>query len=301
MNPAAGNGNGMKVWHQIEPILIQRNQPYRAAYTEGERDAYRFVLDFLADDRTTTIVAVGGDGTLHEVANGICQAQSDIPLGYIPAGSGNDFARGHGIPMQPEKALELLLGPHTTILSDRLRIGERIAMNSIGAGFDARVARVTNTASYKKWFNTLRLGKLAYVITLARVLFSYKPGRTTLTVDGQSYHYDHVWLIAVVNIPYIGGGMAICPDASPTDGIANVCVVSNIGKLKLLLLFPRVYKGTHTNMKETHFHSGRQMMITADQPLDVHMDGEAAGSTPISLTVQSAAVRVIVPQSRGEL
>ncbi len=299
INPTSGNGYGIKAWQQIERILIARSRPYKAAFTQAARDAYSITGDFLGDGRMNAIIAVGGDGTLHEVANGIHHASSHIPLGCIPAGSGNDFARGYGIPMQIEDALVAILDPHDLLDADVLKMGERIAMNAIGAGFDARIARVTDTSGYKGWLNKLGLGKLAYVVSLIRVLVTYKPCQATVTVDGQTYTYKQVWLITTANIPHIGGGMAICPMATPTDGLADICVVSGITKLKLLLLFPRVYKGAHINLKEVRFHRGRQIRITADQPLDIHMDGESAGECPAAFEVHPGKVRVIIPKIKS--
>lgn len=300
VNPNSGNGHGVRAWQQIERILMHRSIPYKVAYTKAARDAYSYAASFITDHRISALIAVGGDGTLHEVANGIHQSKSTTPLGFIPAGSGNDFARGFGIPMQIKQALELIVGPHALMQADVIRNGQRVAVCSIGTGFDGLAARVTNTASYKKWLNRLYLGKLAYVISLVRVLVTFKPCETTVTIDGHKHTFQDAWLIATANSPHIGGGMAICPEAMPTDGVADICVVSGISKLKFLSVFPRVYKGTHTSLEAAHFLRGKHIQIATAKPLDIHMDGESAGFSPVVLEVLPAAIQVIVPIKAGE-
>lgn len=118
-------------------------------------------------------------------------------------------------------------------------------------------------------------------------------------VDGVKHELDKAWLITTANIPYFGGGMKICPEANPADGSAEICVVSGIGRLTLLAVFPKVYKGSHTSHPAVHFFRGRHISIEAVHPLDVHMDGEAASSTPLSLEVIPAALTVIGSNQRA--
>jgi len=295
VNPVSGNGKGLKTWRLLETNLTAKGISYRVIFTEAARDAIRHTASFAVDSTITTIVAVGGDGTVHECANGIYSAGSDKPLGYIPAGSGNDFARGFGIPSHPIDALNLIIEEHTILQADLIRYNDRIAINSVGIGFDGRIALVTNTAPYKRWLNRIKLGKVAYVISLIRVLATYQPCAVTLTVDGIEQHIKDVWLIAVANIPYYGGGMMICPQANPTNGMIEMCVVSGIGRFELLTVFPRVYKGTHTSHRAVKLLQASQIRVHSEHALDIHMDGETAGTTPVELEVIPAAVKIVVP------
>src|SRR5690606_6789491 len=145
---------------------------------------------------------IGGDGTLHETANGLYRAGSSIPLGCIPAGSGNDFARTFGIPSDPESALEVILRDPNPVNIDLIRYEDRIAIDSAGAGFDGTIARITNSSKYKRWLNKLRLGKLSYIWSLLRVLTTFPPVRASITIDGTSHSFERVWLITAANIPY---------------------------------------------------------------------------------------------------
>jgi len=295
VNPVSGNGRGMKNWRIVETALKEKDIPYKVKFTKAALEAEQFAIDFAGNPAVTSIAAVGGDGTVHEAANGLFKAGGSKPLGYIPAGSGNDFARGFGLPTGTEDALQVILGPHHLRAADVIHSEGKIAICSTGAGFDGKVARVTNTAVYKNWLNKLKLGKLAYVISLVRVLVSYRPCEAKITVDGVDHGFNRVWLITFANIPYFGGGMKICPDADPGDGTASICVVSGIGKLELLAVFPRVYKGTHISHPAVHFLQGRRITLHSVEPLDIHMDGEAAGTTPVHLEVMPAAISVIVP------
>jgi diacylglycerol kinase (ATP) len=295
VNPASGNGRGNKVWHQLEAVLNSRNIPYIVQFTTQQREAELITSNWTKDSEVTIIVAVGGDGTVHEVANGLYQARSSKPLGYIPAGSGNDYARGHLIPLQPLRALEVVLYSRNTRHIDVILMNNQIAVSSIGIGLDGQIARVTNQASYKKLFNQLRLGKLSYVLSLIRVLFTYKTCPVSICIDGTTYQAGKVWLIATANIPYYGGGMQICPQANPTDGQAELCIVSAINRAELLRVFPQVYKGTHVKHKAISFYQGRMIEIEAARPLEIHMDGETAGTTPALLEVLPAALNIIVP------
>lgn len=295
VNPVSGNGSGSKKWRIIENVLISRGIAYSVKMTQTGLDAKSFAGDFAADPAISSVVAVGGDGTVHETANGLFSAGSLKPLGYIPAGSGNDFALGFGIPSRTEDALEVILSQRAVRRADVLKYGDRIAVSSVGVGLDGRIALVTNTASYKKWLNRIKLGKLSYVLSLVRVLAAYKPRRITLTVDGADHIFDRVWLVATANIPYYGGGMMICPGADPADGSAEICVVSGIGRAELLAVFPRVYKGTHTTHPAVRFLRGSRIGLCSEHALDIHMDGETAGKTPIELEVVPAALSIIAP------
>lgn len=313
VNPASGNGRGRKVWQQLEEILGKREVPYMVRFTAGQRDAEQFAMEWASnanekENGVTIIVAVGGDGTVHEVANGIYMANEansansanpshfTKPLGHIPAGSGNDYARGHGIPLQPLFALEIILSSSLNIrYIDLIKMNNRVAVNSIGIGLDGRIARVTNLAIYKKLFNKLKLGRISYVLSLVRVLFTYQTCSATLSIDGKRYLVSKVWFIATANIPFYGGGMQICPLADPVSGYAELCVVSAIPRMELLRVFPQVYKGTHIYHKAITFYQGRKIEIEAERPLDIHMDGEMAITTPVTIEVLPGMLSIIVP------
>lgn len=152
--------------------------------------------------------------------NGIHAAGSTCKLAHIAAGSGNDFARRHRLPATPVKTLEKILQAkedEEDKAVDLLQANGRMAINSVGTGFDGAVAREANKAWYKKWLNQWKLGVLSYIITVIRVLFYYQPCTISLNIDGKEERLSNVWLIAAANIPNYGGGMLICPDADDQD------------------------------------------------------------------------------------
>ncbi len=296
VNPVSGNGKGRKVWVQVESALQAGREPFVVHFTQQAGDARQYAGKLCAEGGYRCIIAVGGDGTANEVIHGLYASKSQAVFGYIPAGSGNDFARGHGLPLQPLKALEFILSNPPPQSMDLFSLGERgIAASSIGVGFDATVAQMTNSAPYKKWLNRLNLGFLSYVITVIRALFTYQPVHSEIFIDGQSYQYANVWLISINNIPFIGGGMKICPDASPNDGLAEICVVHSINRFELLRVFPLVYSGKHIRHPAVRFHRGQRISVRPALKLDVHADGEDAESTPLDVSVLTVCLRVVKP------
>jgi len=300
VNPVSGNGRGRSVWNLLQKTLDGRGVAYDVRFTAGPLDAWACAREWAQDGRFSAIVAVGGDGTLHETANGLHEAGCRTPLGYIPSGSGNDFARGMGLPADPLAALDVALARRRIRHIDLIRAGGRISLGAAGAGLDAAVALATNASGAKRWLNRFRLGKLAYVLTMIRELVRYLPVRAAVTVDGQTHEFEGAWLITVANIPYFGGGMKICPDADPCDGLAEICVVSRLAKPAFVAVFPRVYKGTHVTHPAVRFLKGKRIRIEAEAPLHVHMEGEPAGFTPLELELAAAALPVIVPDPAAD-
>ncbi|WP_135554224.1 diacylglycerol/lipid kinase family protein [Paenibacillus cymbidii] len=294
VNPAAGNRRGERVWREVEAELTRLGVAYRAALTTGPGEAGELTIRLVREWAPEAVVAVGGDGTVHETVNGLWRAGLTpvCPFGHIAAGSGNDFARGHGLRSAPLEALHELLAAKPAAI-DLLRLGDRVAVNAAGTGLDGEVAQTTNRASYKRLLNKLRLGKLSYVLSLVRVLATYRPTSIVIAVDDAEYRHDNVWLIASCNIPPYGGGMYIAPRARCDDGLVELCVVSGIGRLKLLLLFPLVYSGKHAARPEVSFYSGRTVRLTPARPLVTHTDGEQADGSEQCIEVLPGALLVL--------
>jgi diacylglycerol kinase (ATP) len=309
INPKAGNGKAVKVWYRLEAILGARNIRYNKITTAqaGETAEWcrRLVEKQLASPEIaliSTVVIVGGDGTLNEAVQGLMSAAKGQPLNdairlsFIPAGSGNDFVRGHGIPFDPEDALKHLL---QAVHADRrapvdvLEVNGRFAVSSIGVGLDGEVAYTANHAPYKRWMNRLGLGNAAYILSLLRVLMFYKPFDAELTVDGVTVSLRRVWLAAFSNIPQYGGGMHINPGADPADAIADICVVSGMSRAGLLAAFPKVYSGRHTGHPHVHFFRGSVIHLTPHRPSRMHADGEDAGLSPAAIRVIRHALNVV--------
>ncbi|WP_316571008.1 diacylglycerol kinase family lipid kinase [Neobacillus sp. YIM B06451] len=284
VNPEAGNGKCRAVWEKTEQKLESLHIPYHAFFTEYPGHAIELARTAarLANGKQAVVVAVGGDGTAHEVLNGL-GAYATSGFGFIPAGSGNDFSRGFRIPADPMGALDLLLGIRDKNLSDTdcgsLTInGEKhLFINSSGAGFDALVSKKANESRMKILFNRLSLGKLVYVYVLLKELALYHRTAVRVTIDGNAHDFKETWFVTISNQPYYGGGMIISPGALTDDGELNVTVVHNLSKAKLLLVFLSVFWGKHTSFKEVHMFRGKEISIQSSSPIPIHADGEYIG------------------------
>ncbi|WP_412848490.1 diacylglycerol/lipid kinase family protein [Brevibacillus sp. 179-C9.3 HS] len=294
VNPVSGNGTGLKVWRQMEPNLRRLGSPFQIRLTSGEGDAEKLSKELIQKEGVNKIIAVGGDGTVRGVINGIYESKQDCRFGLIPAGSGNDFARGHGIPMEPLQALDRILSGKEEKQIDLILLNGKVAVNSVGAGFDAQVAQVTDRAVYKAWLNRYKLGALAYILSVIRVVCTYQPCDIVLYVDGQEVHLQGVWLVVAANIPNYGGGMLICPDAVPNDGIAEICVVRGVSRLGLLAAFPKIFTGAHANHPGVLFYRGKEVTIQAEGRVPVHADGELVATTPIRVQMIEKCLTICV-------
>ncbi|WP_158301604.1 diacylglycerol/lipid kinase family protein [Paenibacillus mesophilus] len=290
INRGSGNGRGQAIWRQVEQSLRDRGVVYGCKYTERQGHARELALELAGQPDTAAVVAVGGDGTVHEVAGGL--AGTSVPLGCIPAGSGNDYARSVSIPQGWEAALERVLELKSSPIDAGL-LGGKVFAISCGIGFDGEVAKMTNRSWYKRWLNRLGAGSLSYVVSVLRLLVTYRPCDVHLTVDGLERSYKKVWLIAVANMPYYGGGMKICPNARHDDGILHMCVVENIGRFDFLRFFPRVFQGTHVEHPAVHMLSGSKIRIEGSAPMTIHTDGEYGGETPTDIVVHRNRLHVL--------
>ena len=288
VNPVSGNGKGKTVWEHLERALRGQGAHFIMRQTSGEGEAQKLAIELIQKEGVKKLIAVGGDGTVHEVINGIQKSGQKCIFGHVAAGSGNDYARGHGVPKDPLEALERVMTDRDERWIDLLKINGRVAVNSIGAGFDALVAKTTNESRYKNWLNRYRIGKVAYLLSVIRILFVYQPCHVMLTVDEREFSIKNAWLIALANIPNYGGGMLICPSASPDDGEMKICVVHGVSRLQLLLAVPKIFSGTHATHPGVQFYSGHHVYIKAERPLFVHADGELAGETPVGVEVLAA-------------
>ncbi|MFT0824000.1 diacylglycerol kinase family protein [Bacillus swezeyi] len=291
VNKISGNGKALKIWNYIVKHLQEKHIEYQVRFTEAPNHATALVKELIKKEKPSVITAVGGDGTIHEVINGLLDA--NIPLGVIPAGSGNDFCRGLGIPLNYKKALKhLLKGECTTV--DIGCLNSTFFSTVVGVGFDAEVAKVTNDSNYKKLLNCVRLGNLSYYASVLRVLFHYKPADIFLKIDSKHYQIQNVWLVAIANTPFYAGGLLICPNAKYQDGLFNICLVHGVSKWKFLKLFLYVFKGKHTAFSNVvNIYEGKEVEIYSVASLSAHGDGEIIGQTPARLKIEHNVLSVI--------
>lgn len=300
INPHSRSGLGLHAWKKLELILKKRNISYKTYFTEYPRHATRYARELTEDNQERTIIILGGDGTVNEVLDGMKNFEH-VTLGYIPVGSGNDFARSLGIPKNTEDALELILNrPHIASMDiGVLSYGthtRRFAVSS-GLGFDAAVCEEAAHSRLKPFLNKIRLGKLTYVGIALKLLLTTAPGQITLKLDDQKPIVFQKGLFAVVmNHRYEGGGFKFCPKALYNDGKLDVMVISGIPKAKILLLLPTALKGAHTRFQGVYSFRCEKAVIQTEHPLPTHMDGEViARQSKITAECCPEKLRIIIP------
>lgn len=284
VNPAAGHGRGAREWVRVQAALAGTGYHYRAYITAGPRDAVRLAREAA---RTAEVVAAfGGDGTLHEVLNGI-QGTGSM-LGVVPAGTGNDFCLSAGIPHDPVQAALGLYRP-TERLVDCGWAGSEAFLNVAGLGLDAAVCR-----SLARWRWLPR--HLRYLAALVENLIRLSPWEIELSLDG-SHIAREVLLIAVANGSTFGGGMRIAPGARLDDGLFQVVLIRPVSRTELLRVLPLVYQGRHVTHPAVEILAARTVTVTASAPLPVQAEGELLGTTPVTFTLEPQRVALAVPSA----
>ncbi len=293
INGSAGNGNALRVWKKIEPKYRQSKQPYAVCLSTSPEEAEERVKQHLEQYPNCSIIVVGGDGTIHRMLPLL--ASTEAALGIIPAGSGNDTARGFKLPLEPDEALKVILKANTRSV-DLLHAYGTWTLTALATGFDAEVAHVVDTSWYKPWCNRLGLGSIAYLLGIVQMLIRYKPVDAVIEVDGESQHYKRVWLSAVANTSTYGGGIRICPQARSDDGQFDLCVVHRASRIKLILLLPTVLFGKHTKLRRyVEMRRGRSARI---EPIHAQLtigDGELVGRTPYTAELHAGKLRLHIP------
>ncbi len=283
VNPAAGWGRGGRTWPRIRPIFEQAGWELTEARTERRGHAMELAAAASAD----VVIAVGGDGTVHEVANGLIKSGSPAVLGVVPFGTGSDFARALGLPRDPVAAARALI----TARPRRIDVGEvngRCFLTISGVGFDGEVAQQVN--AWPKVFG----GTLMYVLGILKNLVTYSPVDVEIVLDGTPQR-ERLFLIAVGNTAWNAGGMWLVPSARPDDGVFDVVIAGPLTKFETLLVLPKVFSGRHLGHPKIRQAQARTIQITGSRPLAIQADGESIGHLPATYTVRPAALSVLAP------
>jgi diacylglycerol kinase (ATP) len=235
------------------------------------------------------LVVVGGDGMVSLGVNLI--AQTSLPLAIVPTGTGNDLARGLGIPVGDLEAsirhlLTALAAPARPIDLGRITCGEKTTYFAaiLSAGFDAIVNERANSMSWPR-------GKSRYTLALLLELIGLKSVQYSLVIDGVASTVG-ANLISIANNTSMGGGMLVTPDASLTDGLLDVFVLQPVSRLRFLRLFPRVFAGTHVSEPEVLIERGKRIRLEA-AGIVTYADGERVGPLPVDVEVVTAAALIL--------
>jgi len=286
INPNAGKGLGYRLAHKVETLFKEKGFDFDTRYTYGVKHAVH-IASKGALDGYRTIVAVGGDGTINEVTNGIAE-HKDIKFGIISIGTGNDYIKAVGIPSVLEEAVDVVIKGKTR----KVDIGlceNHYFINGLGVGFDAQVA----SDLYK--IKRLR-GFAAYLVTVVKNLFFFKNPEIELAFNNNLIKRKSM-MVSVMIGNYLGGGFYLTPEAKVDDGLFDVL---SLGDFKLLHRFfhlPKVPKGTHFAVKGVELYQTDEITISSDSNLKIHIDGEMTdiSSHHFTIKILEKKLNLIVP------
>lgn len=288
VNPVAGGGKSNTLIPLIYEIMDKHKKSYDIKFTSKPKDAIHIAEESVDD--YDVIVAVGGDGTVNEVARGLINKGKGT-LGIIPGGTGNDLAKSLNINLNPKESLEILCkGVKRDI--DIGRINNYKFLNIASVGFDAEV--VVNNVNIKK---KIKSG-MSYAISVFYTLLSFKKRKVQIDVDGKIID-DEIILLAVGNGKYYGGGMKVLPMAKVDDGYFHICMISGTGKGKLLFLFPTIFKGNHIKYeKYVKIYKGKMVKLKTDDKIFLNIDGEVVSDVnEIVFSIEDKKLTVIYDES----
>lgn len=305
INPASRSGKGLKIWKEIvEPALHEKGCKYRSHFSQAAGDVARLAGEILSSDTSAsshpvTLIILGGDGTVNEALQGICDL-SRVIIGYIPTGSSNDLARDLGIPRDPLKALDAIL--HTGSLHS-MDLGtvhftngdKRHFAVSCGIGFDAAVCEEALRSRIKAVFNAIGLGKLTYLGIALKQLLTARAVSCQIQLEGrETVQIRKLLFTAIMIHQYEGGGFLFCPGADCTDGISDLCVVGDVPKPMLLVALPTAFWGKHYMVKGVTAYRSPSVHVKTNAPLWIHTDGEVSRKTDeFTVTCQKKALTMI--------
>jgi len=297
LNPAARNGRAGRVRDGLEASLARRGADATIVETSAPKHATE--LASTLGRSFDAVVAVGGDGTAHEVARGL--RGTTTPMGVIPAGTGNDFAHALGMPDDIDDAVAALLAaPTRPVDLGRVRWQETIGhdvpwkedvfVNCLGAGFDGQVAM---TVPRFKWMG----GNLAYLAAVMRCLRSWERPHAEVTVDGQVLYAGPLYFISVCNGHSIGGGFLMTPAAVIDDGHLDHCIVRGMPVLRVLRLLPQTFSGSHIHAPEVAMGTLMRLAAGSATALPMQADGEVIteGAHSVEVEVLPGAIRALMP------
>lgn len=282
VNPSAGGGRARRLLPQLESALDALGVGYRVVITTSLAHGCEEARRAAASGETPVVMS--GDGLIGQVGGVL--AGGDVPLGVIPGGRGNDFARVLGIPAEIPDAARLLAAGKTRAIDVGEANGRRFLCIA-SCGFDAEANRIANDARFVK-------GNLVYAYAALRALVAWRPATFELELDGVR-HEVRGYSVAAANSKAYGGGMFLAPDAELDDGMLDVVSVGEVGKLRYLTNLPKVFKGRHLDHEEVTVRRAAEVGISADRALAMYADGDHIADLPATIRVLPGALQVIVP------
>ncbi|MFC5828600.1 diacylglycerol/lipid kinase family protein [Nonomuraea insulae] len=291
VNPAARGGRTLRLLEPVARRLRAGGAELSVIVGVDAADTLERACTAVSE-RPDALVAFGGDGLVHLAVQAV--AGTDVPLGIIPAGTGNDIAAALGLPRGDlvAAARTVLRMKSRLVDAAHIRAGavEELFAGVVCCGFDSRVNERANRRTWPP-------GMGRYVVAMAQELRSFRPIPFRVTFDEDEVIEREAMLVAVANTRSYGAGMRVCPDAVPDDGLLDVMVLGAMSKGEFLRVFPSVYRGTHVGHPAVSLRRARIVQVAAADTGDetvAYADGERVGPVPMRCEVRPGALRVIV-------
>lgn len=298
VNPNAGIGKCKRDWIFISKLLEQYQINYYPVFTERPLQAIDLVIEHVGRG-FQKIIAVGGDGTMNEVVNGIFNQDhiptTDITVAMISVGTGNDWARTYHIPLDYEKAVKIIRNENIMIqdagiitYQNSKQQQKRYFVNMAGLGFDALVAQKTNLDKIRG-----RGNPLLYLKNIFASLFSFKAASTSITIDDNNKLKHNIFSIGIGLGKYNGGGMMQVPNARPDNGIFDITLIKEMSRWSVVFSLRMLYNGTIGKHKKVETMAGKNIRIESRPSILLEADGESLGHSPIELQIVPKSVKVV--------
>jgi YegS/Rv2252/BmrU family lipid kinase len=298
VNPNAGRRKAAKDWKQIASLLVKNEIPFKSVFTEHRNHAVKLAKKFI-EAGFRKLIVVGGDGTFNETINGVFEQKrfqpTEVVVGIIPIGTGNDWARMFQIPHHYKDAVKIIKEGITFIqdvgrvqyhIKDTLH--ERYFANMTGMGFDAMVAEKTNKQKEKG-----KGGPMSYFYNIFTSLFSFNNAQYDIMIDDKRIR-GSVFSMNVGICKYNGGGMKQLPFADPADGMLDMTIINKIGKLKVIRSVKKLYDGSFVEIPQVKTYQGTRISIKASSRLHLEADGESLGHAPFTFDIYPKSLKVII-------
>lgn len=283
-NPHAGRGRGQKIARAAKELLSEKNVDFELIFTEYQGHAIELAKK--ASKKHELVVALGGDGTIREVLAGTWQ--QPVTIGIIPGGTGNDYARGLGIPREVGAAIKVLLEGETALFDVGVE-KDRVFGQLACIGFPVDVILHVNT--HREGFIKGPAAFLAGVAATIRNLRSYP---VEITIDDVVLKKNVVAIFAM-NMPYGGGGMKFVPDARYDSGVFHILIIEEISKVDFAFTLPKIYSGKHTNHPAVTILTGREITLQGET-FPIMLDGDTFPARPLKIRLHPQSSRIMIPK-----
>jgi len=287
VNPTSGNGSSKKLWPKIESLLLKYKFEFKYAFTEHPNHSIELIIKAI-NQGFTSIICIGGDGTLHNIVNGIMLQNTVVPtainVGVIPIGTGNDWVKTHGIPKDIESAIQIIKNG-TTAHQDLGKIQfldsskDPVYFNNLaGVGFDGYV--VSKVGKYKHF------GTLSYLIGTIMGLFSYKNFNTEISINSRTYSSKSL-MVLIGLCQYSGGGMQLTKTPNPFDGLFDISLAGDFSKWEILKNTTRLFNGRIVNFKKVQSFKSQSITVKIKQEAKpyIQADGELIGAGDFEVSI----------------